>query len=169
MKLTLGRILVIIVVSGIAATLALAGIFIYSVYNLHSQRDIAVSVSVAGDWTVIPIEPALRIERQVQEVRLVVEGARNSAKTMKVILPDGSVFEPMIELEDQDGAWHRLGKGSIAVGGYDEATDTFAAKAVGFKLHDDELPRTMKFKSMRIRSDNPFTCSKIIWDVYDLK
>jgi len=137
---------------------------------MNYYQELAEDLSVPAEWTVIPVKPPVKVEKQIQEVLLVVSDARvNTGRKFGVaFLPDGTKIEPELEIADENGQWYRLGAGgSFSVTDYDRDTETMAATSIGYKL--EELPKGTRFESLRIRSSTPFTCKKIRWHTYYMK
>jgi hypothetical protein len=149
---------------------SLLGYFLYSaIYRRHSYQDIAWDIAVSNEWNEIPIQPDLKIKKQVQKIGLVVPGARYSLKNKHNFLPDGTILEPEVEIADKSGNWHRLRPGSGTVGDYDAGSETFSASSIDFTLVSDSVPRNTRFVAVRLRSSNAFSCSKVKWHDYYMK
>lgn len=157
--------LAIIVLFGAAVS-----IFLYiAIFQRYSHREIVANVSVSTEWTEVPIEPALKIEKQIQNITLTVEGARFSTATKKNHLANGTVIEPEVELKDRDGRWHILRGGSGTVNDFDSNSNSFSARSLDFTVESENLPRNTRFVAVRLRSTEPFVSSKIGWTVYNMK
>ena len=146
--------------------------FFYMIFfGMSSKRDIAENVQVSSEWTELAVESPLKIQKQVQEITLVVDGARVSAdKESKISLPSGAVIKPEVELKDRNGTWHPLKSASFSIEGYDSNSDTHAAKSIGFWLGSDRFSPDEVFVAVRLRSGaEPFVSRNVAWHVFYLK
>ena len=164
--------IILITLVVLALVVSLVGYFFYSIiYRQHIYRDISQNISVSKDWTDISIKPDLGIEKNIQEVLLIVPEARFSVNRKQDYLPNGAVIEPEVEIADNTGKWYRLrsGGGGLGVNDYDERSESFSVKGISFRLEVDNLPKNTRFVAVRIRSNIPFSCSKIRWHDYNMK
>lgn len=74
-----------------------------------------------------------------------------------------------IVISDVQGTWYRLDGGGYTTGKFDDETSTFREVSASFSARDPELPSNVEFRTIRIRSDKPFICTKVIWRNYNLK
>ncbi|MEJ7848326.1 MAG: hypothetical protein WKF92_09580 [Pyrinomonadaceae bacterium] len=154
----------------LAFVISLVGYFFYSVnYRQHIYRDISQNIYVSNDWTEISIKPDIGIEKNIQEVGIVVPEARFSVNRKENYLPNGTVIGPEVEIADKTGTWYRLRPGSGTLNDYDEQSNTFSRKSINFGLEVENLPKNTRFVAVRLRSDMPFSCSKIRWHDYNMK
>jgi hypothetical protein len=165
--LIIGSVLGLIII-GIAA--------IYGVRHLlqlpmYVDREIARDTSVTADWTEIIPELPMKISRRQQSVAVKIDGAYTSIGAdaeSGLFLPDGTKFFPEVQISDLDGKWYPLKGGSYSLGGSrGDGGDFRYIHLAGFRSLD--LPKDKQFRSVRIRSDVPFMCEKVIWRNYDLK
>jgi hypothetical protein len=163
--------IVLIIVGGL---LALAAGFILLIMNLlqlpmYVNRTIAEDVKVNSEWIELTPSSSMKIKRQYQAIGLVIDGARTPSKSSGLFLKDGTPINPEVQISDTAGNWYELKGGSYGVSTYDSGTETWDADIADFKPNDWKLPADIEFKTLRIRSDHPFTCKKVIWTNYNLK
>jgi len=139
--------------------------FMYSLKNMHKQQTVAENVQVTTEWTEITSEQLLEPTKQVQKVQLLIEGYKHDIHKNdfeNITLSDGKKIKPEIEIIDEAGKTYKL-KDSERLG-------NLIGFSVDEKFHDSHsFPNDVKYKTIRIRSNVPFQCEKIIWYDYDLK
>jgi len=137
--------------------------------KMHIRREIAKDVLISSDWTILSLKPSIKIEKRFQEIILNIEDyegnvpssvddgfEENEPDLSKVILQDGTVLNPQVQIMSRDGNKYDLEFG-------------YRVKTVGFKSKFGELPKDKKYIQIRIRCDRPFLCKKVIWHDYTLK
>ena len=145
------------------------GLIYYVMQTINYYQELAENVAVSEDWTVISIDPPVEVEKQMQEIVIVVPGARVSTGRGEhfAFLPDGSKIQPDVEIADESGQWYLLTGGRFGVTDYDSNTQTMSAAGISYKVQ--ELPQGTSFVSVRIKSEAPFTCTRIRWHAYYMK
>jgi len=126
-----------------------------------SDRDIAGSTAITSRWLEIGPVPALKPSGKQSLVILELEGDYTPDFQAQMLrFPDGTLGMPEVQLVDEQGntfplrflmVHHRDRTGSDVMGG------------AGFGSPD--LPTDRSYSKVRIRSDKPMKCSKIIWRV----
>ena len=124
-----------------------------------TDRDIAGSIAISSQWLEITPAPALKPSGKTSFVILELEGDYTPDFQAQLLrFPDGSLGMPEVQLVDQQGnvfplhflmVHHRDRTGSNVMGG------------AGFG--DPNLPTDRSYGKVRVRSDKPMGCSKIIW------
>ena len=124
-----------------------------------TDRDIAGATAITSQWSEIGPLPALKPSGKQSLVILELEGDYTpDFQAQMLLFPDGSLGIPEVQLVDQQGqvfplrflmVHHRDRTGSDVMGG------------VGFGAPD--LPTDRSYGKVRVRSDKPIKCSKIIW------
>jgi hypothetical protein len=124
-----------------------------------TDRDIAGATTITSEWLEIKPEPGLKFSGKTPLVILKLEGDyAPDFSSQKLRYPDGTFGALELQLTDDQGnvfplyllmAQHRDRSGSNAMGG------------AGFGSLD--LPRDRSFSKLRIRSEKPMKCYKIIW------
>jgi len=145
-----------------AVCLVVVGVFLYRRMGPlpnWSDRDIASETTITSEWLEIKADPALKVSGKTPLVILKLEGDyAPDFGAQKLRYLDGRDASPDVLLIDDEGnafplhllmAQHRDRSGSNALGG------------AGFGALD--LPRDRSYGKLRIRSDKPMKCSKIIW------
>ncbi|HEY0457818.1 MAG TPA: hypothetical protein VGC97_01625 [Pyrinomonadaceae bacterium] len=155
---------------GFAVLLVLfPGYFAYMSGHMSVSQEIASNVSISSEWTVIKPESPMKTKRDFQSVLLNIEGCKTHGKKSDLILPDGTIVNPELEILDEYGNNYPLDSKSGVVNNYDSESDTFELYSAGFSKKGGELPEDRVYTEVRIRSDKPFVASKIIWYNYNLK
>ena len=146
-----------------AVCLVVAGVFLLyrrmGPLPTLTDRDIAGATAVTSEWLEIKPDPLLKVSSKTPLVILELEGDyAPDFGSQKLRYPDGTLGVPEVQLIDDQGnvfplhflmAQHRDRSGSNAMGG------------AGFGGSD--LPRDRSYSKLRIRSEKPVKCSKIIW------
>ena len=124
-----------------------------------TDRDIAGPTAITSQWFEIGPVPALKPSGKQSLVILELEGNYTPDFQAHMLrFPDGSLGMPEVQLVDQQErvfplhflmVHHRDRTGSNVMGG------------VGFGVPD--LPTDRSYGKVRVRSDKPIKCSKIIW------
>ena len=124
-----------------------------------SDRDIAGSTAITSQWLEIKPAPILKPLGKTSFVILELEGDYTPDFQAKMLrFPDGALGMPEVQLVDEQGnvfplhflmVHHRDRTGSDVMGG------------AGFGTPD--LPADRGYSKVRVRSDKPLKCSKIIW------
>jgi len=124
-----------------------------------TDRDIAGATAITSQWLEIGPAPPLKPAGKQSFVILELEGDYTPDFQAQMLrFPDGSLGMPEVQLVDQRGqvfplrflmVHHRDRTGSSVMGG------------AGFGAPD--LPADRSYGKVRVRSDKPVKCSKIIW------
>jgi hypothetical protein len=124
-----------------------------------TDRDITGSTAITSQWLEIGPTPALKPSGKTSLVILELEGDYTpDFQAQKLRFPDGALSMPEVQLVDQQGnvfplhflmVHHRDRTGSDIMGG------------AGFGAPD--LPTDRSYAKVKLRSDKPMKCSKIIW------
>lgn len=113
------------------------------------------AMAVSKEWSELTPTRPLRCDRKDQEILIEVATAHeNDTKNWKLLLRDGSVAIPEIQLVDTDGVQHNLDERSFW-------------GAIVFRSHS--LPNHKDFASVMIRSNKPIEVSKITWNCYNFE
>ena len=124
-----------------------------------TDRDIAGPTAITSQWLEIGPTPALKPLGKTSFVILELEGDYTPDFQAQMLrFPDGSLGMPEVQLVDQQGnafplhflmVHHRDRTGSNVMGGAGFGTPV--------------LPTDRSYGKVRVRSDKPMKCSKIIW------
>jgi len=124
-----------------------------------SDRDIAGPTAITSQWLEIKPDPDLKPSGKTSLVILELEGDyAPDFQSQRLRFPDGALGMPEVQLIDEQGnvfplhflmVHHRDRTGSNVMGG------------AGFGTPD--LPRDRSYGKVKVRSDKPMKCSKIIW------
>ncbi len=124
-----------------------------------TDRDVAGATAITSQWLEITPVPALKPAGKTSLLILELEGDYTPDFQAQMLrFPDGTLGMPDVQLVDQQGnvfplhflmVHHRDRTGSNVMGG------------AGFGAPD--LPTDRSYGKVRVRSDKPMKCSKIIW------
>ena len=124
-----------------------------------TDRDIAGPTAITSQWFEIGPTPALKPSGKTSFVILELEGDYTPDFQAQMLrFPDGALGMPDVQLVDEQGTvfplhflmvHHRDRTGSNVMGG------------AGFGTPD--LPADRSYSEVRVRSDKPMKCSKVIW------
>jgi hypothetical protein len=124
-----------------------------------SDRDIAGPTAITSQWLEIKPAPLLKPSGKTSLVILELEGDYTADLQSQMLrFPDGALGMPEVQLVDEQGnvlplhflmVHHRDRTGSNFIGG------------AGFGRSD--LPADRSYAKVRVRSDKPMKCSKVIW------
>jgi len=124
-----------------------------------TDRDIAGSTAITSQWLEIKPTPLLKPSDKTSLVILELEGDYTpDFQSQMLRFPDGALGMPDVQLVDEQGnvfplqflmVHHRDRTGSNVMGG------------AGFGVPD--LPAGRSYAKVRVRSDKPMKCSRVIW------
>jgi len=124
-----------------------------------TDRDIAGDTAITSQWLEIKPTPVLKPSSKTSLVILELEGDyMPDFQSQMLRFPDGKLGMPDVQLVDEQGSvfplhflmvHHRDRTGSPVIGG------------AGFGA--PELPADRSYAKVRLRSDKPMKCSKVIW------
>lgn len=146
--------------------IAAFGYAAYQIFKpLYVDREIARDIEITREWTeIIPPSP-MKIKRNFQSVGLELNGAAVLMETNELRLPNGKIIEPILQIQGSDGNWYDLETSSYTTSRTDIENDLVYVNLATFRVESDQK----EYLKVRIRSNEPFTCSKVIWRNYDLK
>lgn len=124
-----------------------------------TDRDIAGETTITSQWLEIGPAPALKPSGKQSLIILELEGDYTPDFQAQMLrFPDGSLGMPEVQLVDQEG--HVFQLHFLMVHHRDRTGSNFMGGA-GFGSSD--LPTDRGYSKVRVRSDKPMKCSKIIW------
>ena len=118
-------------------------------------------VTIGNEWVELKPQPPLKAEKDFQMIYLELESpfkydlyneGKEPNKGAGILMPDGEVINPEIEVIDQQGnTFNLVWRG-----------------AIGFKPtydlpYPNKWPRDREYKLVRIRSPRPIKCKAIYW------
>ena len=136
---------------------------------MYVYHEIGRNINVNSEWTELTPSSTMKIKRRFQAVTLVVDHAQYNGKTKELFFRDGTTVIPELQISDVQGNWYQLEGGSYSTGKFDDETSTFREVSASFSARNPDLPSNGEFRTIRIRSNRPFICAKVIWRNYDLK
>src|SRR5258708_10775623 len=129
---------------------------IYRLFDPYLDQEIAGPTIISPEWQKLVPKKPLRVERQIQIIVLDLDKSiKMESAGWGVVLPDGSVVKPEVELIGNDGKTYALSHRSFS---WNPATATTRAE---FSLSD--LPQDKTYREVRIRSEKSISVSRIYW------
>ncbi len=146
------------------ATTGFFGIFItgklYRWYNPYLDQELAGPTTTTSQWLEIVPESPLRVERQRHMIALALDKSiRTEPKGSGLLLTDGSIVRPQVELVGTDNKTYQLNVPSLFLLNTGEILAYFSS---------EDLPNDKTYIKVRIRSDRPVRCNRIFWRNYNL-
>ena len=159
-------IVVIGIVLGISTLLIFGYVSLIIYINWPDDKTIVKKLQVTKEWTEVAIDPSVKPTKQSQYIKLRINDFKvdRSSNSFDIILPDGTIIEPEIELHDEFGNKFEFHHSGFAMKTYDDIVFT-----PGPLKQLMELPADRQYTKLRIRSDVPFLCDQIYWRDYNLK
>ena len=134
---------------------------LYRWYDTYLDRELAGPTTTTSEWLEIAPKSQLKVERQRHMVALELdESIRTENEGSGLVLPDGSVVRPQVELIDEDDETYELNVPSLFVSASKGQTLAY------FSARD--LPKNKSYIKVRIRSDKPVRCKRIFWRNYNI-
>ncbi|HMS09933.1 MAG TPA: hypothetical protein PKE66_10650 [Pyrinomonadaceae bacterium] len=150
--------------------LGAAGLFSYvAFFDRNHTITLASNVAINADWSELKTDTPFKPSKQVHDIVLIVEGLSFDPKRKEFVLPSGEAIDPELELIDTANNVYRLQSGSGSAGDYDSNAERFRSASMSFRLVNDNLPSSVQFQTIRIRSDIPFRCSRVNWHNWRMK
>ena len=153
-------------VSAVLVCVVSGGFFVISItkvyrwFNPYLDQELAGPTTINAQWLEITPKSPLRITRQRHLVALELDKSiRTGAGDARLILPDGSIVRPQVELVSDDGKTYELNQPSLFAANTGETLAYFSG---------DDLPREKAYVRVRIRSDKPVRCNRMFWRNYNL-
>ena len=134
--------------------------------RMHTYLEIANDAFITTEWVEFEPVESMRFERRYQEVYVSLRDCRMHTEKEGLILPDGTVVNPEVQIVDEFGEKHPLYRGSYGVMPVGGNSELLRVNRAGYS---GNLPRDREYRSVLVRSDKPFRCSKIVWHNYNLK
>ena len=139
----------------IACAILLIATGLYQGRRSFDDREIKGPITLSSEWIEITPDKPLKPEREYQQIVLSLsEPFLGDFEAKGVRLLDGSIITPQVQLVDQNG-------------------DTFDLKYGGFRgrmniyySNFDQLPKDREYRTVRIRSEKPINCKRILWSCY---
>ena len=131
---------------------------------LRDSYEVKISgpVTIGSEWIEFRPEPLLRADKDFHVVRLDLEPpfkddfydqGNGSNKGAGILMPDGEVINPEIEIIDQSGNVYKL----VYAGSRRTFSPIYNRPSPG------EFPRDREYKTVRIRSPKQIKCKAIYW------
>lgn len=159
-----------IIIRNVLTHLVCAAVLITQPACLRDSYNVKISGPLTLDetWIELKPEPYLKPDKDWQEIGLELEPPFNldffkegsgPDKGKGILLPDGDVINPEIEVIDLDGNVFKLVySGAVGVGGNGKG-----GKVTYANPYPQQFPRDREYKMVRIRSSKPIKCRAIYW------
>jgi hypothetical protein len=132
---------------------------VYRWFNPYLDQQLAGPTTISAQWLEITPKSPLKISRQRHLIVLHLDDSiRTEADGAGLILPDGSVVRPQVELVSTDGKTYELNQPSLL----SSPTETLAY------FTGENLPKDQVYVTVRIRTDKPVRCKRIFWRNYNI-
>jgi hypothetical protein len=133
---------------------------LYRWYNPYLDQELAGPTTTTSQWLEIVPKSPLRVERQRHMIALDLDKSISTEREgSRLVLPDGSIVRPQVELVGNDGKTYELKVPSLFLSNTGEILAYFSG---------DDLPKDKTYIKVRIRSDRPVRCNRIFWRNYNL-
>ena len=151
---------IVCAVAGLVVSLVLGYVAIV-VYINWPDSPISENINVTPDWTEVHLDNPLTFKYRSQTLKLRIKNFRldRGSNVKEIVLPDGRVIHPEIEIVDNDGNAVKMDHTGYTLKYFD---------GVDFRASNSLQPNKV-YKVIRIRSDVPFYCEGIYWTDYDPK
>lgn len=123
-------------------------------------RPIAEEIRIGQEWTEIHPEPPLEVSKQVQRVSIEVPDVADwdvRLDSGSFVTPDGTPVKIEVELIGADGTQFSLDSIGLGPG------LTFSYLPADADQTGSRLPPSLKFKTVRLRSDTPLAAGRVSW------
>lgn len=146
---------------GIIVPVAMIGLVLYAyLTNRTFEQTLATNTNVSDKWIEISPEPFLQTRRMVSEIAIALPNYSNERGSgFEIKLPDGRVVKPEIQVVDANGTVLDLRHSGF---NYTGTHDLIIFTPEG-GFPDGE------YKTVRIKSDEPFSIERIFWRERNLK
>lgn len=133
---------------------------LYRWYDPYLDQELAGPTTTTSQWLEIAPESPLRVERQRHMIALDLDKSIHTEQGGSgLVLPDGSIVRPQVELVGKDGKTYELNVPSLFLSNTGEILAYFSK---------DDLPNDKTYIKVRIRSDRPVPCNRIFWRNYNI-
>lgn len=157
-------VLVAVFLTGLLA-LAFTAFFSYKafrMYNPYVDREISGPLVLSDQWLEIEFKEPLYPERPANEISIVfAEEYAERVAGFGLILPDGQLLSPEIQLVDVNGKIFELNLvTSLGPRGF--------SRGMGDPITwKESLPRSRQYRAVRIRSEKTVQVLRVFWRSYD--
>lgn len=140
-------------------------VLMWAIGTSHIEREIAGSTMITSNWLDLSPKEPLKPSNSEQSIRLeVTEAYVPDKQRVGMRFPDGSLAVPEVQLVDVNGTVYQLDKSSLISTNAPHEDPRNANGLGGIRFHKVGLPQNRIYRSVRIRSDRSFRCSKIMWE-----
>jgi len=158
------KLLLVVGAAGLLAAVALTLVVsgdIFRFFFPYLDQDLAGQIVISSEWTEIVPKKPFQVDRQIQMIVLDLDKSINLQRDgFGLILPDGSVVTPEVELIDLEGKAYPLDSPSEHLGDNGFKYRQFSSR--------NRLPDGKIFRSVRIRADKPVRCNRVFWRCYNM-
>lgn len=134
---------------------------LYRWYDPYLDQELAGPTTTTSGWLEIVPKSPLRVERQRHMVALELDKSIQTENDGSgLVLPDGSVVRPQVELVDEDGETYELNVRSLFI-------SPSKGKTLAY-FSGRDLPTDKSYVKVRIRSNKSVRCQRIFWRNYNI-
>lgn len=146
---------------GIIVVVAVIGVVVYAyLTNRTLEQTLATNLSVSGEWIEISPEPLLKTRRMVSEIAIAIPNYSDERGVpIEIKLKDGRVVKVQIQAVNANGTVFELRHSGF---NYTGTHDLIIFTPQG-GFPDGE------YKTVRIKSDQPFNIERMFWRERNLK
>ena len=135
---------------------------------MYDEEIVGENILITSEWTEILPKQPLEIKKRFQRISLQVVCEQNLDQEENLwLLEDGTVINPQIEIVDEFGNTFELEGGQASV--TPKNSEIFVASSLGFSYKNYRVPKDRTYTKIRIRNDQKFLCTKVIWLNYEMK
>lgn len=140
----------------ISVALLISAAWLIACFKPYSEAIVKdTPLELTPDWTSVALTVPVRVERKHQEVLIkFTKPFKYDQNTAKLQQADGSVNNVEVQLVDENGQVYPLSHQRL-LGNY-----LIFSRPEG-------LPANTSFRDIRIRSERPVQCAKILWWCYN--
>lgn len=137
------------------------GMFFYVTTHLDTDEEISGPIRISPEWLEIKPNAPLKPSRQIQEIVLILDESLilNNNHLEELQLANGKIIDLQVQILDQYGNT------------FDATVKRFPQPSRypnGISCQFPRLPQDRVYRSVRLKSDVPIQCNKVIWHCHTL-
>ncbi|HKO42104.1 MAG TPA: hypothetical protein VJU84_02350 [Pyrinomonadaceae bacterium] len=133
---------------------------LYRYFNPYLDQDITGPVTIPDEWLELVPNKPLRVERQIQKIVLDLDkSVKLERDGWGLVLPDGSIVQPAVQLIDENGQVYNL-----------DVASSWSNPSTGVTYREfsmADLPKDKSYRMVRLRSAKPVPCRRVFWRSYN--
>jgi len=135
---------------------------IYRLFVPYLDHQLSEQITISSEWREIVPQRPFHAERQIQMIVLDLDKSIALQKDgWGLVLSDGSIVIPEVQLIDEEGKTYPL-----------EEPSAWFSPATGVRYREfsskSGLPKDKVFRAIRVRSAKPVRCNRIFWRCYNM-